>query len=311
MGTCAPVDIDRVADELYALAPGEFIAARDERAAAARAAGDAGLAAAIKKLRKPTLTAWMANMVARERRRDIDQLINVGEGLRAAQEQLAGDRLRELSRQRREVVTALTSAAQELARRAGASISGAAADELAGTLEAASADPAAADELRTGRLTSALAYAGTGFGEPPSTVAAGGDRARRSASGAHRDAPRARRPTSGPRGTTSSARQPKRSSADGRGGQRRNREAMRAAESAAKEATRRLSGAQKAAADATGALDKARSSFEQAKAEAQRLEREARAHEQRAAEADRQLAEAERKEQLAQRRLAALRADGA
>jgi hypothetical protein len=289
VGTCALVDIDGVADELYALAPGEFIAARDERAAAARAAGDAGLAAAIKKLRKPTLTAWMANLVVRERRRDIDQLINVGAGLRAAQEQLAGDRLRELSRQRREVVTALTSAAQELARRAGASVSGAAADELAGTLEAASADPSAADELRAGRLTSALAYAGTGFGQPPSTVAAGGDRPRRAASG---------------------PRQPTRPSTDGRGGQRQSREAIRAAESAAKEATRRLAAAQKLAADATDALDKTRSSLEQAKAEAHRLEREARADEQRAAQADRQLREAEREEQLAQRRLTELRVDG-
>ena len=45
------MNLEQVADELYALAPAAFTAARDEQAGQARASGDAELAGAIKKLR--------------------------------------------------------------------------------------------------------------------------------------------------------------------------------------------------------------------------------------------------------------------
>ncbi|MGW4517724.1 hypothetical protein ACWEO4_38520 [Streptomyces sp. NPDC004393] len=48
---------DAVADELYGLPPGEFTAVRDERAKAARAAGDRDLAERIRRMRRPTLAA--------------------------------------------------------------------------------------------------------------------------------------------------------------------------------------------------------------------------------------------------------------
>lgn len=59
------MDIDDVADELYAVLPAEFTATRDDRARAARRAGDRELARRISTLRKPTLGAWAANLLVR------------------------------------------------------------------------------------------------------------------------------------------------------------------------------------------------------------------------------------------------------
>lgn len=279
VGACRAVDLDRAADQLYAFPPGEFVAARGTMAAAARAGGDAGLAEAIKKLRKPTVSAWLANQLVRERPGEVHRLLETGSGLRAAQEQLAGDRIRELSRRRREVVTALSRAAQVIGDRAGVSLSDATADELEGTLEAALADPTAGDALRHGRLTSALRYAGTGFGNtlPAITPGATAGRDRRpseDATAAHRSAV-----------------------------------AVRHAESAAKTASRKVAGARERVARLDQQLGSLRSILERAKSEVERLEHEAGALEQRAAAALRQLRDAEAQEQSFERRLAQLRGD--
>lgn len=53
------MNLDDVADELYGLDPGEFVAARSARVEAAREAGDRALATAIGKLRKPTTVGWL------------------------------------------------------------------------------------------------------------------------------------------------------------------------------------------------------------------------------------------------------------
>src|SRR6516165_4082270 len=101
------MDLDSAADELYGLAPGEFTAARDRIAAEARAAGDGESAAAIKKLKRPTVAAWLANLLARRRAGDVERLVAFGQSLREAQEQLDASELRHLSQQRYEVVGAL------------------------------------------------------------------------------------------------------------------------------------------------------------------------------------------------------------
>ncbi|MFE2631832.1 hypothetical protein ACFXDP_28475, partial [Streptomyces sp. NPDC059374] len=60
-----PVDLDAVADELYGLRPEQFTAARNERVAAARSAGNRKLADAIGRLRRPSLSAWASNTLVR------------------------------------------------------------------------------------------------------------------------------------------------------------------------------------------------------------------------------------------------------
>jgi hypothetical protein len=158
------LNLAQVADELYTLAPAAFRTARDERAGEARAAGDADLADAIKKLRRPTVSAWLVNLLVRDAPGQVGELLELGESLREAQHALAGDRLRDLSAQRRQMVRALAQEAKRLAAQAGQSLSTQAEREVQETLEAALADPDIADAVRSGRLTRALSYAGLGEG---------------------------------------------------------------------------------------------------------------------------------------------------
>ncbi len=157
-------NLAQVADELYALAPTEFRTARDERARQARAAGDADLAEAIKKLRRPTVSAWLVNLLVREDPGQVRELLELGESLREAQQALAADRLRDLSVQRRQLVGALTEEAQRLAADASQSLSAQVEREVQDTLEASLADSGIADAVGSGRLTRALSYAGLGEG---------------------------------------------------------------------------------------------------------------------------------------------------
>src|SRR5215470_14930081 len=158
------MNLEQVADDLYALAPAAFTAARDEQAGRARAAGGAGLAGEIRKLRRPTVSAWLVNLLAREDSGQVDDLLDLGRSLREAQQALDGDRLRELSAERRRLVAALTHEVQRLAADAGQSVSAQVEREVQDTLEAALADQGMADAVRSGRLTKPLSYAGLGQG---------------------------------------------------------------------------------------------------------------------------------------------------
>jgi hypothetical protein len=165
------LNLAQVADELYGLPPGAFREARDERAGQARAAGDRDLADAIRKLRRPTVSAWLVNRLAREASGQVDELLELGESLREAQQALAGDRLRDLSTQRRRLVTGLVQEARRLADQAGQPFGAPAEREVQDTLEAALADPAVAEAVRSGRLTTALSYAGLGAVDVDGAVA--------------------------------------------------------------------------------------------------------------------------------------------
>ncbi|MYT28652.1 MULTISPECIES: hypothetical protein [unclassified Streptomyces] len=157
------MDLDTVADELYALPPDEFTAVRDERALAARAAGDRELSDRIRQLRRPTLAAWAGNLLARDPGRDRTRLLRLGEELRQAHQELDGRRLRELSGQQHEVVAALTGQARRLTARAGHPLGPNAERELEGTLRAVLADRQAAQDWAGGRLAQPLTAIGFGI----------------------------------------------------------------------------------------------------------------------------------------------------
>jgi hypothetical protein len=159
------VDIDEAADQLYALAPGDFIEARDGLLRQARETGDRDLATAIAALRKPTAVAWLANQLARDRPEQLADFLALGPPLREASETLSGQALRDLSRQRQQLVAALVREARRVAAgHPGPRISEDVARGLETTLHAALADPAAAASLAAGRLSGSLSH--TGFGAP-------------------------------------------------------------------------------------------------------------------------------------------------
>ena len=155
-------ELDEVADELYSGPPSDFIAHRDAAAKAARADGDRELAKEIGELRKPTVSAWLMNLLVRDDPAFADQVVALGEGLRDAERSLDGPALRELSSQRRALVRSLTARARKLAQPFGQRIGDAVTQELDATLTAALADPRVAREVTSGRLTVAREYAGFG-----------------------------------------------------------------------------------------------------------------------------------------------------
>ncbi len=175
------MDVHEIAEELYGLAPEDFIPARDDHAKRAKGSGDRELAKAVTGLRKPSAAAWVVNLLVRRAGDRVEALLDLGESLRTAQAALAGDQLKELSRQRAQVVAAMAREGRRLAREAGHPVSSAIEEDVAETLRAALADPAAADAVRTGRLTTSLSYAGLGEVDLSGVVALGPRRAARAA----------------------------------------------------------------------------------------------------------------------------------
>jgi len=142
------MDLDSVAEKLYGLPPDEFTAARDD---AAKQASDPVLRKAIKSLRKPTVSAHAVNRLVREHPEDVDDLLGLGDELRAAMIGDKGD-VRRLTEQRRDLISSLVAADLPAAVR----------DDVTATFEAATADPELGAAVRSGRLVKPLRYAGFG-----------------------------------------------------------------------------------------------------------------------------------------------------
>jgi hypothetical protein len=198
---------EQAGDELFGLPPDEFVAARDDLARRLKREGDAAAAARVKELRRPPLSAWAVNRLAREQASALDLLLAAGERLRAAhQAALAGEgpaELRTAAKAEREAVAGLVETALELLREAGHPTSDATRDRVAATLHAAAASPEAAELVRHGRLTADLDPSGfgaadDGLGEAAATPRPGrrgraaGARASRAAAVAARDEARKR-----------------------------------------------------------------------------------------------------------------------
>lgn len=154
--------------DLYAVPPEEFTAARTAAVKAARVAGDRDAAAHLVALRRPSASAWVVNQLVRQSPDLIDQLLDLGHALAAAQASGAGDALRELGAQRRDLVAAV---AQQAVADSGRPATAAVRLEVEQTLEAALADPASGEAVRSGRLVRALSYAGFGAVELDGAVA--------------------------------------------------------------------------------------------------------------------------------------------
>lgn len=147
------------ADGLYALPLGEFTSVRDARAKELKGT-DAALAAAVKALRKPTVAAWVVNLLVRRDSDQVEQILTVGAALREAQASLDGSELRELTRQRRLLTSAVTTRARTLAAEDGQRITDTVAEQVEATLTAAMLDETAALALRSGLLVAPLRATG-------------------------------------------------------------------------------------------------------------------------------------------------------
>lgn len=149
-----------IADELYALAPNEFIEVRNARAARSAAAGDRDRAARIRSFVKPPVAAWAVNALARNRPEEVDDLMELGRRLREASTTLDRDALQQLGRERQRMLAAIGRSARELGAQLAVTVSEPAVILVQQTFQAALADPDAAEAVRSGMLTRPLASSG-------------------------------------------------------------------------------------------------------------------------------------------------------
>jgi flagellar biosynthesis GTPase FlhF len=158
---------DDLVRRLYEAPPDGFVAARSSAIAEARKAGDREAVRRLGELRKPTVAAWLVNLLALRRPDLLDELTELAASLRAAQRDLHGDQLRELSTRRRQAVSALVAESRRLAIDADPTVSAGKLPlaEVETTLTAALSDVDVAEQVRSGRLIRAATYAG--FGEVP------------------------------------------------------------------------------------------------------------------------------------------------
>ncbi|MEW2143861.1 hypothetical protein AB0869_13715 [Micromonospora vinacea] len=188
--------------QLYRTPPDRFVAARDAAVAEARRAGDPTTARQLARLRRPTVAAWLVNLLAIRRPELVADLVQLADALRVAQRELRGPRLRELSAQRRAVVGALVAEVRKLAA---AEPDAPPANrlplaEVEETLNAAFSDVEVAEQVRAGRLLRAASYAG--FGEVPRPqlrLVTGDDEEREAERPARRPGPQRGRPEAAPR----------------------------------------------------------------------------------------------------------------
>lgn len=157
-----------IADRLYAEPQAGFTATRD---ALAKAATDKSVGRRIKALKKPSLAAWAVNLLVRREADQIDQVFALAESLRAAAQAMDGDQLRALTRQRRQLTTALAGTARALAREHEVKLTESVADQVEGVLNAAMLEPAAAQVVRSGMLLTAFTAAEMGELDPATLVA--------------------------------------------------------------------------------------------------------------------------------------------
>ena len=163
-----------IAEELYSLAPAEFTGTRNQWAKQAKTDGDPELAKRVTELKKPSVAAWVVNMMMRHQGEQMAQVLELGASLRQAQADLDGEALRELTRQRRALTTAVTQQGRELARDLGQKLTEAVADQVQGTLHAAMIDEQAAAAVRSGLLVGSLTATGVGVADVVDAVAVPG-----------------------------------------------------------------------------------------------------------------------------------------
>jgi hypothetical protein len=180
-------DLDAALAALYRLPLEQFVATRDQLVRRLRAAGDRDRARQVAALRRPPVSAWAANQLAHAAPNAVAELLEVGAGLRQAQQDaLAGQpgaarQLRTATTHLRAAITRLSTRAETLLVRSGHAASDATLARLAATLQAAATgDAATRAALAQGRLAGDLDPAGFGLevGPAPAEPAAPADVAR-------------------------------------------------------------------------------------------------------------------------------------
>src|ERR1700733_5662909 len=159
----AGVDVD----DLYGLPLDQFIPERTALARELRKAGERDRAGEVAALGKPSVAAWAVNQLVRTQRQPVADLLEAGDGLRAAQDDVLAGRgdaqsLRAAVEEERAAVGALTDAARGLLSSEGNELSETIIERVSDTLHAAALDDEARAQVSEGRLERELRHVGLG-----------------------------------------------------------------------------------------------------------------------------------------------------
>ena len=149
------------ASDLYGLPLDEFTKARDDLAKELRKGGKKEAADEVKELRKPSVSAWAINQLARRHPQEMKALVKAGDDLRKAQRGAVSgrdpDKLREATRIHRDRLDDLTATARHELDAGGQTL-----QRVAQTLRAGSIDKQASKALVAGTLATDVEQAGFG-----------------------------------------------------------------------------------------------------------------------------------------------------
>jgi hypothetical protein len=159
--------VEKELDSLFAAPLDEFVAERDALAKRLRADGDREAADRVKALRKPSAAVWAVNQLARRQQKDYRALLQAGDRLREAQEQVLGgespETLQEAAAAERQLVERLTEKGRAVLEVAGHSPTEAMVRRVNGTLHAAATRPDLREAAESGRLEHEEETSGFGF----------------------------------------------------------------------------------------------------------------------------------------------------
>ena len=149
-------ELEREIAGLYQRPLAEFIAARSDIEARLREGGDPRSADRVKRLRKPSLSAWTIDQLAGRDRGDLAALLTLGNELRAAQRRAlaggGGTKLQARAAERRRLIDRLLDGARQVLQEAGHPASRSQLDQVEHTLLATATDQALAERVRGGTL---------------------------------------------------------------------------------------------------------------------------------------------------------------
>jgi hypothetical protein len=159
--------VEKELDSLFAAPLDEFVAERDALAKRLRADGDREAADRVKALRKPSAAVWAVNQLARRQQKDYRALLEAGDKLRKAQEQVLGgeppETLQEAASDERKLVERLTETGRAILEVAGHKPTEAMVRRVGGTLHAAATRPDLREAAEHGRLEHEEETSGFGF----------------------------------------------------------------------------------------------------------------------------------------------------
>ncbi len=153
------MDLEAELDELYRSPRKSFVSTRNELAKRLRKGGDRDAAERVKKLAKPSLTAWAVNQLAFKAAEELAALIAAGAAMRAAHLASAAEQ-QKAAKIRRDSVAALLTVAGELFTESGQTLGASHRQRISRTLEALSSQVPDGETPRAGRLSKDLEPAG-------------------------------------------------------------------------------------------------------------------------------------------------------